>query len=401
MSNSRHGPPKRPSRDKSSREGSGVRSGRSSRPGRSSPPGRGSRSRGRQSSESSLPWRKIALMVGGGLVILLAIFFGVQALTGDEEAAPAESLVQPTASPVPIATATAITTTISASPTVSNTQEVEPIVVEPTVVEPTVAAETSQAADIPSLQQYMLSLVNEDRQANGLTEVAWDEVAAIASQLHAEEMASFGYLSHWNLNGHGPDYRYSLGGGLDYARENVHATDVGGAAKPNSAEAFRELIRKAQGGLMNSPGHRANILAPEHTHLGIGIAYDADQGRLRISQSFVDRYVALEPLPHHLPLRGEITLSGRLREGASNPLLNLAYQPLPSKMSISQLEATSTYDASGEIYDDLRLEVDGEGRFWQSIILNHQDQPGLYHVRVWVETGLGQVLASKVIIEVQ
>ena len=39
------------------------------------------------------------------------------------------------------------------------------------------------------------------------------------------------------------------------------------------------------GGWMDSPGHRANILNPRYTHLGVGYAVDAD-GRTHFTQNF-------------------------------------------------------------------------------------------------------------------
>jgi len=41
-------------------------------------------------------------------------------------------------------------------------------------------------------------------------------------QRHSDEMAQFGYMSHWNMDGYGPEYRYSRAGGVDKAQENVY-----------------------------------------------------------------------------------------------------------------------------------------------------------------------------------
>ena len=247
----------------------------------------------------------------------------------------------------------------------------------------------------------MLTLVNQDRQANGLTSVAWDEAATAASLAHAEEMAQFGYLSHWNLEGQGPDYRYTMAGGLDHVRENVYLYQHSPGAGPVSREAWETLIRQAQQSLMESSLHRDNILTPEHTHVGIGIAYNAAAGYLGIAQEFVDHYVTLQPLPSRASLREAIVVRGRLEAGAANPVINMAYEPFPATLTLAELRATGTYESPAEIYEVVPLSVDDGGRFNQSVILDNRGQAGLYHVRVWVETKFEQVLAADVIVGVQ
>jgi uncharacterized protein YkwD len=129
------------------------------------------------------------------------------------------------------------------------------------------------------LQKAMLEFINRDRRANGLSPVEWDAAAASAGQQHAQEMADLGYVSHWNIDGYGPDYRYTQAEGLDVVFENVYRLVTrrsDGAA--GTISDWRRAVEEAQAALMESEGHRANILAPEHTHVGIGIAYNVAAG---------------------------------------------------------------------------------------------------------------------------
>ena len=43
-------------------------------------------------------------------------------------------------------------------------------------------------------------------------------------------------------------------------------------------------IEQSHNGLMHSPGHRANILAPEPTHIGIGIIFE--DAKIWVTQIF-------------------------------------------------------------------------------------------------------------------
>ena len=63
------------------------------------------------------------------------------------------------------------------------------------------------------------------------------------------------------------------------AGENV-ARIYGDAGSPGGAE---ETAAQAEVALMASPTHRANILHPDYTHLGVGVA---DDGRVIYTQLF-------------------------------------------------------------------------------------------------------------------
>ncbi len=255
--------------------------------------------------------------------------------------------------------------------------------------------------DFDRLARYMLELVNRDRAASGVEPVEWDETAALAARLHAEEMAVHGYLSHWDLMGRGPEYRYWLAGGRDVVRENVYSYYQryrSGGGVPIAD--WREAVARAQDTLMTSPVHRENILQPSHTHVGIGIAYEPGQGELRIAQEFVDRYVVLDAVPAQVSWGQAITISGRVLAGASSPLINLAYEPFPQPMTVEELNATHDYASVAEVYLALNPDVGGD-RFWFTTRLGSADKPGLYHVRIWVAQSGQQILASELLFELR
>lgn len=256
--------------------------------------------------------------------------------------------------------------------------------------------------NLPRLQNLMVSLINQDRAAAGLESVSWDETAGLAAQLHSEEMASYGYTSHWNLDGYGPPFRYSQAGGLDAAQENVymywHRYEDG---QPVPISNWEAVVRQAQSSLMESSGHRANILAPEHTHVGIGIAYNPNTGDVRLAQLFVNRYVQLMSLPKRAKLGQQVTLQGRVRAGGDSPLLNLAYEPFPEAMSIAELNSTSFFASKAEIYDAAELQVRPDGYFEHSLVLDNEQLPGLYYINIWVDSQHGEVLANEVVVEVR
>ena len=110
---------------------------------------------------------------------------------------------------------------------------------------------------ISSYAQTMLRLVNEEREANGLSKLTWNAELAKVAQAKAQDMVDNNYFSHTSPTYGSPfDMMKSFGIKYRYAAENI--------AKNSSVE-------KAHVALMNSEGHRKNILNANYTGIGIGI----------------------------------------------------------------------------------------------------------------------------------
>jgi len=304
-------------------------------------------------------------------------------------ATPAQAAAMPAVTLEP--TTTSIPATIAAMPALST---------EPAQAPTPTTSQNSQGFDVSTLQRLMLDLINNDRKANGLGAVAWDDSAARAAMSHAEDMAAQGYFSHWNTKGWGPDVRYGLAGGTDVIGENVAAQwrryDDG---RPAPIDDWSQVIHEAQTGLMNSPGHRANILDPHHTHVGIGIAYNAQTGETRIAQEFINRYVILEPVSEDT--HNEIVLRGTVLEEANEPMINVAFEPMPQPLTPDDLNnrMPRTYSSPAETVDALKLDLQAGGRFVARVPLG-QKGAGLYHIRIWITLGSKQVPASDVIVPI-
>jgi len=255
--------------------------------------------------------------------------------------------------------------------------------------------------NLAARQAQALDLINQSRTAEGLSPVAWDDAAAQVAQAHAEDMLAGPFFSHWNRAGYGPDHRAALTTGMtDAVFENIHSSRRTDNGQPAPIEDWPQRVLDAHLGLMDSPGHRRNIMDPAHTHVGIGIAYRPEIGELRLVQEFINRYVELDPVPADLPVGAEVEISGRLINGASDPLINLAYEPFPQPMSLEQLAETGSYRPAAQFFSAPRTTVDGD-RFRTRAILDYNGQPGLYHVWIFVTAQGERVLAASPIIVVR
>jgi uncharacterized protein YkwD len=128
----------------------------------------------------------------------------------------------------------------------------------------TCAAQTASApAEPPSRDQQLFKLLNLERQHHGLPLLQWDPRLAEAAKIHTEKMARAGDISH------------RFAGEPDLSQRAGAAGALFKSVAENVALASTPLeIHLA---LMNSPGHRANILNPQYNSVGVGVAQVKDQ----------------------------------------------------------------------------------------------------------------------------
>lgn len=123
----------------------------------------------------------------------------------------------------------------------------------------------------PALEARMLELVNAERRAAGLKPVQADAALVQVARAHSRDMLARGYFAHVSPDGKDLGDRLRTAGvGYLTAGENL---------------ALAPTLSGAHGGLMRSPGHRANILRPQFGRLGIGIL-DAGVHGLVVTQAF-------------------------------------------------------------------------------------------------------------------
>ena len=123
----------------------------------------------------------------------------------------------------------------------------------------------------PDLERQMLDMVNEERAANGLLPLSPDPELTEVARRHSADMFVRGYFAHDTPEGRTP---------FDRIKDaNVRFLVAG------ENLALAPTVSVAHTGLMNSRGHRANILRPQFGRVGIGIM-DGGMRGLMISQEF-------------------------------------------------------------------------------------------------------------------
>ncbi|WP_044022457.1 CAP domain-containing protein [Bacillus sp. SG-1] len=112
-------------------------------------------------------------------------------------------------------------------------------------------------------EYQLFDLTNATRVNHGLPVLTWDEHVRSTARKHSLDMADNNYFNHTNLEGQSPFDRMQ--------EDNITFTVAG----ENLAYGqFSSIF--AHEGLMNSEGHRKNILKEEYEFLGVGVAFNQE-----------------------------------------------------------------------------------------------------------------------------
>ncbi len=136
------------------------------------------------------------------------------------------------------------------------------------------------------LERQMLDLVNEERTSRGLDPLELEQNLNEASEDHSSWMLDADVFSHTGTGDSDAGERmeeagFDFSGSYAWA-ENIAYRSVSG---PDQYDETVVLLHEA---LMDSPGHRANILNPELDYLGVGIEVGEFNGfeAMMVTQNF-------------------------------------------------------------------------------------------------------------------
>jgi uncharacterized protein YkwD len=130
----------------------------------------------------------------------------------------------------------------------------------------------------------MLALINAERARAGVGPLHVDATLNTIAQARSQDMINRNYFSH-----HIP------GGGMVFDildRDHVAYEMAGENIALNNYIDFYSMAQTVQQtnvDLMNSPEHRANLLEPKYTKLGLGVAFEKSSGKLIVTEIFVQR----------------------------------------------------------------------------------------------------------------
>lgn len=107
-------------------------------------------------------------------------------------------------------------------------------------------------------QQEILDLVNQDRITHGLSELSLNSTLNLAALAKAQDMLVHNYFAHTSPSGATPWHWFkTMGYNYTYAGENL-------------AEGYSDA-QDLEKSWMASPSHRANILSPYYSEVGLAV----------------------------------------------------------------------------------------------------------------------------------
>jgi uncharacterized protein YkwD len=124
----------------------------------------------------------------------------------------------------------------------------------------------------PIAERQLFDLVNEERTQRGFGALVWDDRLVPVARAHSEEMFKLRYFSHDSPVAGSPFDRLRTAG-ITYSRAGENL-------------AYAQSVAVAHRALMNSPGHRENVLRPEFTRMAIGVMNAGLYGRM-VTQLFL------------------------------------------------------------------------------------------------------------------
>ncbi len=132
---------------------------------------------------------------------------------------------------------------------------------------------TASSSDLKvGFETQLFDLTNATRVNHGLDILIWDDLVRETARKHSQDMAQNSYFSHTNLEGQSPFDRMH--------EDNI----IFSMAGENLAYGQFSSIY-AHEGLMNSLGHRKNIIQAEFRYLGVGVAFN-DQSHPYYTEKF-------------------------------------------------------------------------------------------------------------------
>ena len=175
------------------------------------------------------------------------------------------------------------------------------------------------------------SLTNQNRTENGLPALAVNPLLTQAAQLKADDMAKNSYYAHTSPDGKSPLYWLNLVG---YKYLNAGENLV----------IDRTTSEQAVDAWMGSPDHRENILRPQFTEIGVGVAPGTYQGipTIYVVEEFGTPYPLAAPVkkPAIVPVATIPEPVKTLAHSIAAPITSVA--SAPQKEAAKKPAATTT-----------------------------------------------------------
>ncbi|WP_108860697.1 CAP domain-containing protein [Ruegeria sp. Alg231-54] len=190
-----------------------------------------------------------------------------------------------------------------------------------------------------SIEQEMLALINQERTSRGLDPLQLETRLNDSSEDHSEWMLETDRFSHTGSGGSSATQRMEMAG-FDFSGNWRSGENIAWQSE-RGAPGISDDVAQLHQNLMNSPGHRANILNPDFKYIGIGIETGDMQGfdAVMVTQNFA-------------ATQGEVMLdNGSATPPAPTPPVEETPQPEEPVAEVPEPEVTEPEEPVAETPD--------------------------------------------------
>lgn len=218
---------------------------------------------------------------------------------------------------------------------------------------------------LKTMEWRMLRLLNKDRKHHKLPPVRMQEDLREVARKHSADMARKDYFDHVNLKAQSPSDRLK-GARVSDAISGENLAKIGG---------YRNPTQFAERGLMNSPGHRANILNDSYNTVGIGVI--RSQRRVYFfTQNFAKRWLIFDKkIPRKVSVKRGLRLRGTVFGKAHHVLCHVKKPKVDTVLfehsfpvEHGKFSAVIPFERPGSYEVWLYVRAKGAGKF---VLANH------------------------------
>jgi uncharacterized protein YkwD len=136
---------------------------------------------------------------------------------------------------------------------------------------------------LKEVERRIYQLTNEARRKYHLALLDKDDALVATARAHSDDMLGRNFFNHVNPDGKAPQDRIAPAYSRTMARTGENIWGGHGYDYADSKLMARVIVDS----WITSPGHRANLLNPDYTHLGVGVSVLGKE--VRATQNFVQR----------------------------------------------------------------------------------------------------------------
>jgi uncharacterized protein YkwD len=122
------------------------------------------------------------------------------------------------------------------------------------------------------LERRIFQLTNDARRKNRLPPLDWDNSLAVKARDKSDDMLKKNYFSHTSPEGKTIKDRMQEEKPASYRTISRIGENIYMGSRLDYSTDVKTQARMIVDGWMTSPGHRRNMLDPNYTHIGIGVA---------------------------------------------------------------------------------------------------------------------------------